>query len=261
MWQPRSDRQLRWKEGMEQRMRKLEEMLKLGTNQQDNSNPSFTSKPQASLSTVPDSNMEAANQESTSEQRGDTSDVALNLSCNLGSFPGSSITTLTFSGTQSHYKPDLISCGLISLEAAEEYFTVYRKSMEPCICQILPEDDCLANIRTRSSLLTAAICTVGSCTASANHKKCYEAFMNEVSRRLFSWNHNFDDVPALCMGAFWLNKVSSTLIGLGTRSLFRDATIIHEPMLSLQFECLDICEAFWLLLLVYLGIFGWAYRI
>jgi len=203
-------------------MKKLEEALKIGVTQQENSVSLFTLQPQASLPTIADCNMESANQESitSSERRENTSDVALNLSCNLGSFPGSS---LTFNGTQSGYKPDLISCGLISLEAAEEYFTVYRKSMEPCICQILPENDCLANIRPRSSLLTAAISTVGSsCAASANHEKCYEAFMSEVSSRLFSRNHNFDDVRALCIGAFWLSKVSSTLIGLGMFSSFQN---------------------------------------
>jgi hypothetical protein len=229
-WYQRSDCLLRWKENMEKRMRKLEESLRARPNQQDEF-LSSTPEAQTSPTVVSDINIERTSPHASSNYEGaeSSSDVTLNLSCSLGSFPGSSIKTLTLTEeeTQPDYKPDLISCGeilgpdlisqgLISLEAAEEYFTVYRNSMEPCIYQILAADDCLAKIRGRSPLLTAAICTVGSfCTDSTSHKKCYNAFLTEVSSRLFSRQHSFDDIRALCIGAFWLNKVSSTLIGLG----------------------------------------------
>jgi len=145
-------------------------------------------------------------------------EVTLNLSCSLGSFPGSSITTLLFTenGGNSGHQPDLISYGLISLEAAEEYFAVYHQSRDPYIHHVLAKNDCLANIRARSSFLTAAICTVGSfCATSTDHQKCYGAFMNEASKRVFTRCNSFDDVRALCIGAFWLNKVSSALVALG----------------------------------------------
>jgi hypothetical protein len=211
-------------------MRKLEESLRTRPNQQDGL-LSSTSEAQMSPTLVSNTNAERTSPQAISNYEGaeSASDLTLNLACSLGSFPGSSIKTIpaTDQETQSDYKPDLISCGeilgpdlisqgLISLEAAEEYFEVYRNSMEPCIYQILAADDCLAKIRARSSLLTAAICTVGSlCTDSANHKRCYDTFLNEVSSRLFSRHHSFDDIRALCIGAFWVNKVSSTLIGLG----------------------------------------------
>ena len=130
---------------------------------------------------------------------------------------------LAFIEHGAHYdnELDLISCGLISLEEAEEYFAVYKKFADPCIYHILAEGDCLASIRARSSFLTAAICTVGSfCTASAQHQICYNAFIKEVSSRVFSRHHCFDDVRALCIGAFWLSKESSVLIGLGTFTCF-----------------------------------------
>jgi len=216
-------------------MRKLEESLGAHPNQQDGL-LSSTSEAQMFPTVVSDVNIERTSPHASSNYEGAESasdvDVTLNLSCSLGSFPGSSIKTVpaTDQETQSDYKPDLISCGeilgpdlisrgLISLEAAEEYFAVYRNSMEPCIRRILAADDCLAKIRARSSLLTAAICTVGSfATDSANHKSCYDTFLNEVSSRLFSRHHSFNDIRALCIGAFWLNKVSSTLIGLGMHS-------------------------------------------
>lgn len=210
---------------MEGRLRKLEEALSLMTSQQQDV-PSSTPAPQTPQPMVSNTSTDQPNPVSvSSNQRPDhTSDVALNLSCNLGSFPGSSIVTLanehrTQFGSLPNTQPDLVSRGLVSLEKAEEYFAIYRTSMEPCLYQILAEDDCLTNIRARSSLLTAAICTVGSfCSTPGDHQTCYDTFIGEVSAKLFSRSHSLDDVCALCIGAFWLKKMSSTLIGFGTLS-------------------------------------------
>ncbi|KAH8810625.1 hypothetical protein F5884DRAFT_853996 [Xylogone sp. PMI_703] len=214
-----------WKEGIEQRMKKLEDSCGIVVNQPDsqqNDLPASSSDAQASPSAIIESNseLEEFKSDSLPPPPENTGEVSLNLSCHLGSFPGSSIVNLAFTeyGTQPLYKPDLISAGLVSLEAAEGYFKIYHKSMDSCVGRILAEDDCLANIRARSSLLTAAICTVGSLREDlAGHKKCFDAFIKEVSSRLFSRNYSRDDVRALCIGAFWLNKVSSTLIGLAVR--------------------------------------------
>ncbi|PMD46818.1 hypothetical protein L207DRAFT_380313, partial [Hyaloscypha variabilis F] len=206
-----------WKEAIEQRLRQVEQTLSLGTNQR-NGVTSLTPK-ETSYSNMEPTSPDPINLDpKTSYERAAVgSDVTLNLSCNLGSFPGSSIMTPTFTEQETRFDDsgDIIGCGLITLDAAEKYFAVYRKYMEPCVSQILEEDDCLANIRARSSLLTAAICTVGSLsTDPAGHKKCYDAFIKEASSKLFSQHNTFDDVRALCIGAFWLNKVSSALVGL-----------------------------------------------
>jgi hypothetical protein len=210
---------------MEMRMRKLEEEISPDRAQQDNQS---LSTPETSTSTsLP---LPLAMSRNNTE-RSDThaspplppklecaGDVTLNLSCSLGSFPGSSVINLTLTdhGSQAAYKSDMITCGVISLEQAEKYFSVYRKSMEPCVCQILNRDDCLASVRGRSTFLIAAICTVGSLSVDLeNHQKCYDLFIKEVSSKLFSRYKTFDDVRALCIGAFWLNKISSILVGLG----------------------------------------------
>lgn len=144
--------------------------------------------------------------------------ATLNLYCHLGAFPASSVTnlTLTDEGTHQDYKPDLVSCGLITLQKAEDLFAFYRQNLDPCIHFILGENDTLASIRARSSLLTAAICTVAAfCVCSTDYKVCLNAFKHEVSGKLFSNRHTFDDVRALCIGALWLNEISSALNGLG----------------------------------------------
>lgn len=204
---------------MERRIQRLEENCRTCANPPSQFSPSIPDA-QTSSPPVSESSKETSNPQSTTlyQRTENVGDVSLNLSCNLGSFPGSSIVSLAFSelGPQPLYKPDLISSGLISLEAAEDYFKTYHKYMDPCVNRVLLENDCLANIRARSSFLTAAILTVGSLAADLEgHQKCLDTFIKEVSSRLFSRNHSFDDVRALCIGAFWLNKVSSTLMGLG----------------------------------------------
>lgn len=150
----------------------------------------------------------------------DSNGSTLNLSCSLGAFPASSMSNLTSTGEEIHtaYRPDLISCGVISREIAEGYLDFYKQNLDPCIHHILAENDTLASVRSRSSLLTAAICTVASfCTSSKDYQSCFNMFTSEVSRKLFSDKYDFDDVRALCIGAFWLNDVSSALNGLGKR--------------------------------------------
>jgi len=148
----------------------------------------------------------------------DASSVALNLTCSLGAFPASSITSTAIieASERSDSRPDLISCECISVDEAEQCLTYYKLQMDSCIHYVLAPDVTLAALRLRSSLLTAAICTVASfCTGSSQHQSCFKAFKNEVSRKMFDDRYHFDDVRALCIGAFWLSTMSAALNGLG----------------------------------------------
>jgi hypothetical protein len=208
----------RWKEAMEKRMEEIEIALERDTYQSPRSNSVNT-------------NWKRPEGTSTSLHGPETpSEIALNLSCSLGAFPASSMTSLTFDDGESsapRYRPDLISCGLISLEAAENHFSFYQRQLDPCIYHVLESSDCLANIRARSSVLTAAICTVAAyCTDSRDYRKCFHALITEVSGKVFAGSYTFDDVRALCISSFWLNQVSSALSGLGECSV--DAISILE---------------------------------
>jgi hypothetical protein len=130
--------------------------------------------------------------------------------------------TLTGQGSYPGHKPDLISRGVISQETAENHFMFYQKYLDPYIHYILADKDCLANVRSRSSLLTAAVCTKAAfCSGSRDYQNCYNVFTNEVSGKMFSVHHTFDDVRALCIGAFWLNDISSALNALGKNRITR----------------------------------------
>lgn len=116
----------------------------------------------------------------------------------------------------SDHLPDLISRGTISLEAARGYFDFYKTQLDPLIHHVLGDTTTVADVRIRSSLLTSAICAVAAfCTGSPDCKVCVDAFTSEVTRRLFSIKYEFDDVRALCIGAFWLSDISSALNGMG----------------------------------------------
>lgn len=145
-------------------------------------------------------------------------DVSLNLSCSLGAFPASSITDQPVSdtGQSPNTKLDLIARGLLSEEVARELFDFYHEHLDRHIYHLLARSGSLAEVRSRSSLLTAAICTVAAlASASSQYDNCLKAFTAEVAGELFSKDHTFDDIRALCIGSFWLGDISVALCALG----------------------------------------------
>ncbi|KAL1878543.1 hypothetical protein VTK73DRAFT_7884 [Phialemonium thermophilum] len=246
-----------WKERMEQRMRSLEEtitLLKGSDAQTDHHSPPA----EVRKHTSPPSVASPQEDEQRRKQQARTTTAAapeltINLSCSLGSYPGSSVATILAAEERDAGAPkfDIISSGLISLQEAEEYFAVYQTSMDPFLHRVLSEEDCLANVRARSSFLTTAICTVGALyTASDSYSASYEAFVQQVSGKVLCRNPSFDDVRALCIGAFWLHEISSSLVASAvrmSRDLYLHRCITKMP--HVKRECYDRTRLF---LLVYL---------
>ncbi|KAJ5601510.1 hypothetical protein N7510_011044 [Penicillium lagena] len=210
-----------WKEKMEGRMGQLEQALRQSTNQ-PSTVPSF------SVNSSGPSQGSAGLEADRSSIAPPTpwvisSNVTLNLSCSLGAFPASSMIslTLTDAGGHSGQTSDLVSCGLIPHNEAEDFFAFYKQNLNPCIHHILTESDTFPIIRARSPLLLAAICTVSAlCTGSKHYAPILKYFTTQVSGKVFSSRHTFDDVRALCIGALWLNEVSTALNSLGTSLYF-----------------------------------------
>ena len=145
-------------------------------------------------------------------------EAALNLSCGPGAFPSSSLNTFLVNDQDISYStgPDLVTRGLISQHTLEKHFKFYHKCLNPYIYHPLTNVDTVAILLKRSSLLLTAICaTAAFCAGSDDYEACLEIFINEVSATTFLQVHSFDDVRALCIGAFWLGKESSALSALG----------------------------------------------
>ena len=155
-------------------------------------------------------------------------EAALNLSCRPGAFPSSSLNTFLVNDQDIPCStgPDLVTRGLISQPTLEKHFNFYHKCLNPYIYHPLTNVDTVASLLERSSLLLTAICaTAAFCAGSDDYEACLEIFINEVSATTFLRIHSFDDVRALCIGAFWLGKESSALSALGEMNT-------HGPLLS-----------------------------
>lgn len=113
-------------------------------------------------------------------------------------------------------EPDLIADGVITLQDAEGVFASYRQCLDWLFYNILEEHDSLTSIRKSSPLLNAAVCVVGALhTFSPQYQTRYEHFVQLASVRLFSKRNTPDDIRAICIAAFWLGDISSSLIGAG----------------------------------------------
>ncbi|OQD95525.1 hypothetical protein PENSOL_c020G06296 [Penicillium solitum] len=179
--------------------------------------------------------------------------VTLNLSCRLGAFPASSMINLTLGdiGATSGRNPDPVSCGIISQRIAEILFVFYKQNLDPCIHNILADNDTFPAICTRSPLLTTAICTVSAfCSGSESYGALLKHFTTQVSGKVFSSNHTFDDVRALCIGALWLNEVSTALNSLAVRiSTELDLHRCITKMPHTKRACYDRTRLYWLVYL------------
>ena len=163
---------------------------------------------------LPDQSLTSQGQKHSHQPPG----AALNLSCGPGAFPSSSLNALLVNDQDIPCStgPDLVTRGLISQPTLEKHFEFYHKCLNPYIYHPLTNVDTVTSLLKRSSLLLAAICaTAAFCAGSDDYEACLEIFINEVSATTFSHIHSFDDVRALCIGAFWLGKESSALSALG----------------------------------------------
>ena len=146
--------------------------------------------------------------------------AALNLSCGLAAFPSSSLNAFRVNDQDTSYStgPDLVTRGLVLQHTLEKHLKFYHKHMNPYIYHPLTNIDTVASWLKRSSLLLTAICaTAAFCAGSDDYEACLKLFTHEVSAKTFSRTHSFDDVRALCIGAFWLAKESSALSALGEK--------------------------------------------
>ena len=129
---------------------------------------------------------------------------------------------------------DIVSQGLVSLETAERYFSVYHDCLDHFVYNVLADHDSLASIRAKSPILVAVICAVSALhTVSADFEVCYQVFRAEFTKQIFAKEYSFDDVRALIIGAFWLSELSWNLVGAGQSLASPFPFAILSPSLQL----------------------------
>lgn len=116
----------------------------------------------------------------------------------------------------SHKHSDLISRGILNIQAATTLFDVYYQRLDHFLYSILGDHRSLEDVRKVSPTLTNAICAVAALhTGGENYAACRSAFIQQVLSQVFSKKHTADDIRGLVIGAFWLSDMSWALIGLG----------------------------------------------
>ncbi|KAJ9212675.1 transcriptional regulator family: Fungal Specific TF [Paecilomyces variotii] len=116
---------------------------------------------------------------------------------------------------------DFISRGVVDLAEAEELFYYFDRLLNHYLWDgiAMPHKD-LTSARRSSSLLSAAILTVTALHIPNKERTfdtCYTEFAKLASDSMLSRHHTFDDLRALCIGAFWLSDVSWKLSGYAVR--------------------------------------------
>lgn len=148
-------------------------------------------------------------------------EITVDPQCEPSSMPASCIAQVRGEGDPPTYtarKPNLVSKGLITLEEAKILFAVYQDRLDHLLYRILGDDTTLETAMESSSLLTAAVCTVGA-LHSVQLGHLYDTCLAEL-KMLFtteslSRQHNMDDVRGLCIGGFWLSSLSWASSGSG----------------------------------------------
>lgn len=143
----------------------------------------------------------------------------------------------------THSRPglkfDIIACGIITVEQAEQLFDIYHQRLDHYVYRIIGEFDSLSAVRATSPLLTVAICTVASLHHPSNdipYDRCLQEFMRLSAAMTFARRKTLSDISALFIGAFWLPEISYTLIGAGP-----GFTSIQQPQLLTFFPSRSHC--------------------
>jgi hypothetical protein len=211
----------RWKETLDQRVLDLENRFRASTSKHVTMNAAADSSLPAEQLQSDRLRSDFITSRSAAFVCSPDQSLALNLSCSLGAFPASSVTVATSNNAASaeaSQQTDLVSKKVIDLMTAETSFAFYKQHLDHYMHYELSIVDDVHIMRTRSALLTAAVCTVAAfCTGSGHYSRCVEALKIEVAGKLFAERQMVspDDVRALCIGALWLSDLSSTLCGLG----------------------------------------------
>lgn len=206
----------RWKEKIEQRLDALERAQQ-PQGQADSGTATISAMISADTASSAHSNIPGPRHPIHAEAVPlvEANDATLNLASNLGIFPAASVGA----GTPRDIAlptSDVVSRGVISLADAEQCLAYFLEHLNRYMHGILSDDVTLADLRARSPILTAAVCTVASsCSASDTYQSCHDAFVGQVSGMLFATRSSYDDVRALCIAALWLDDIGPTLSGLG----------------------------------------------
>ena len=138
------------------------------------------------------------------------------------------------SGRRAPQPGDIVADGIVTKAQAENLFNDYARRLDHYLYRILGPSVTLDGIRSSSSTLLAAVCAVAalhSVDLGYLYEPCYRRFANLAANLALAEDANMDDIRSLCIGAFWLHRLSWNLSSLG-RFLF----VTHHNFLCLKVQ-------------------------
>ncbi|KAJ3493725.1 hypothetical protein NLG97_g4556 [Lecanicillium saksenae] len=123
--------------------------------------------------------------------------------------------------TETRWMPDFVSVGIITLEQAEGYFTTFFEGCDHYVPVFDPSFDTFQSVRHRSTLLFAAICTVGCRVACGTDSHQWRLLNFHLKRMLSSIVSNpteplLETIQALLVRACY-SAERSLLVATATR--------------------------------------------
>ncbi|KAB5542564.1 hypothetical protein GE09DRAFT_245547 [Coniochaeta sp. 2T2.1] len=115
---------------------------------------------------------------------------------------------------------DFISRGAISRENANRLFRLYNDKLDHYIYRIGCPYSTLDEVRAKSSILTASICTVAALhdrDSDSLYGICSDEFRRLMGACMFDRLVNRDSLRAMCIAAYWLSDISWTISGYAIR--------------------------------------------
>jgi hypothetical protein len=135
---------------------------------------------------------------------------------------------------------DLISRGILDWNDADRLTRSYLAKPDHYLYGVANKYNNLESIRSASSLLLIAICTVAALqdlSGRALYRVCHTELRRLVSTFVFSTHVDLEDFRGLCIACFWLSDIAWSISGLAIRravefELQKSYHLIVEPQAS-----------------------------
>lgn len=115
---------------------------------------------------------------------------------------------------------DFIAKGAISVESAERLFRLYKDRLDHFMYSIGCRYETLDELRRKSTILTACICTVAALHDAQSddiYGICSHEFRRLMANSMFDRLISLDSLRAMCIASYWLSDISWTTSGYAIR--------------------------------------------
>jgi len=144
--------------------------------------------------------------------------IVIDLESNPASVPGLYLHHTAYMRPKPSL--DMVSRGIITLENARKYQALYQDRLDHFLYGILGDHShaTFEQLQQRSPILSTVVCAIGALhLASPDYEALYKEFITLSTALSFSKRNSTDDVQALCIGAFWITDLSSSLVSFAVR--------------------------------------------